>query len=234
MSEWFETLEDRVWLPPDEEGAEEACFIKKLLRLRQEQAVLDAPCGAGRIAFHLARAGCSVTGVDLRRQFVDRARRRFARAHLRGTFQVMDLREVEFADEFHGIYNWHGSFGYFSDQENAELIRRYVRALCNGGRLLIEQTNRERILRTFIPAREDGPIVTRNYWNRDTQRVEGHRIIDGVEDPRNRSSVRLYTPAQIRRLFEQAGLLIEDIYGYPGAGKFDRSSRRMIAVGRKP
>ena len=234
MPEWFETLENRVWLPPDEEGAEEANFIKMLLRLRKRQTVLDAPCGAGRIAFHLAGAGCSVTGVDLHRPFAERARHRFRRAHLRATFQVMDLREIEFANEFHGIFNWNGSFGYFSDGGNAALIRRYFRALRTGGRLLIEQTNRERVLRTFIPAREDGPIVTRNYWDRATQRVIGHRTINGVDDPKNTSSVRLYTPAQMRRLLEQAGLIFEDIYDYPDAGTFSRSSRRMVVVGRKP
>ena len=42
MDQWFETLEDRFWLRPDEIGAEEAKFIKRALRLRSGQKVLDA------------------------------------------------------------------------------------------------------------------------------------------------------------------------------------------------
>jgi len=235
MPEWFETLDDRLWLRPDEMGVEEARFIKKALRLRKGQKVLDAPCGAGRIAVHLAYAGCLITGVDLRRQFVDRARTRFRKVGVSGDFRVMDLRNIDFTDEFHGIYNWFGSFGYFSEVEDAEVIRSYTRALRNGGRLLIEQVNRERILRHFIAEREEDWLVMRNDWQRDRQRLVTRRIIGGVDDPRNRSSMRLYTPGQMRDLFNQSGLLVEDIFGFgEGGEQFSRSSRRMVVVGRKP
>ena len=83
MPDWFETMEDRFWLHPDDVGGAEARFILKALHLRPGDAVLDAPCGAGRVSFHLARAGCVVTGIDLRRTFIRRARRRFRMPILR-------------------------------------------------------------------------------------------------------------------------------------------------------
>jgi cyclopropane fatty-acyl-phospholipid synthase-like methyltransferase len=64
MPDWFRTLSDDLWLPPDEVGEDEARFIRGALRLRRGQRVLDAPCGAGRIGVHLALAGCDVTGVE--------------------------------------------------------------------------------------------------------------------------------------------------------------------------
>ena len=231
--EWFETLEDDIWLPPDEVGAEQAQFIKKALCLRKGQVVLDAPCGAGRIAVHLARAGCRVTGMDLRPQFVERARRRFQQARLPGRFLVSDLRKVVFPGEFHGIFNWFGSFGYFSESENAELVRRYAAALRKGGRLLIEQVNRESILRNFIAERVDGSIITRGYWDWNAQRLINRRIVNGVDDPRNMSSMRLYTPGHMRGLFQQAGLIVENIVDFPDGDRFSRSSRRMVTIGRK-
>jgi SAM-dependent methyltransferase len=232
--DWFETLDDRVWLSPDEMGAEEARFIRRALRLRKGDAVLDAPCGPGRIAFHLARTGCRVTGVDIRPQFVERARRRFREFSLAGDFHVMDLRKLHFSGQFDAIFNWSGSFGYFSDAENAELVRRYAAALRQGGRLLIEQFNRERILRHFIAERVDDGIVTRNRWDRRTQRSIQRRIIGGVEDTRSISSVRWYTPKQMKDLFVQAGLLVEGILGFPDGSQFGRSSGRMVTIGRKP
>ena len=68
--EWFENFDEQLWLKPDDIGQDEARFVKKALRLRKGQSVLDAPCGAGRIAVHLAKAGCRVTGIDLQKNFI--------------------------------------------------------------------------------------------------------------------------------------------------------------------
>lgn len=53
-------FDDTLWLTPDNIGTDEATFIKRALRLRKGQRVLDAPCGADRIAVHLAKAGCII------------------------------------------------------------------------------------------------------------------------------------------------------------------------------
>lgn len=234
MSDWFETMEERHWLLPDEEGEEEARFIKKALRLRKGQAVLDAPCGAGRIAFHLAGAGCAVTGVDLRPRFVNRARRRFRKGGLQGKFKVMDLRKLDFEEEFDAIFNWGGSFGYFSDKENLELLRRYALALRPGGRLLVDQVYREYILRHFAPEKLRGEVLVRNYWDKEAKRIISRRIVDGRNDPKNMSSMRLYTFQETKKLFEKVGLRMEAFYGSFKGEKFRRSSPHLIAVGRKP
>ena len=154
-SDWFEQLHDSLWLRPDEGGEEEADCLRRMLRIRRGQRVLDAPCGAGRVAFHLANRGVQVVGIDLRKSFIDRAKRRFRREGVKADLRCMDLRAIEFEDEFDAVCNWFISFGYFSDRENAEVVMRFSRALRPGGRLLIEQLNRERILRNFRP--EDGP-----------------------------------------------------------------------------
>ena len=230
---WFETLEDDIWLRPDEMGSEEAAFIKEALRLRKGQAVLDAPCGAGRIAVHLAQAGCLMTGIDLRPSFIDRACQRFRRERVPGNFSVRDLRDLQFVGAFHGIYNWFSSFGYFSEGENLQVLEGYFRALRSGGRLLIDQLNRERILRKFVAERQDGAILTRNIWEERTQRLEARRIIDGTENPKNRSSIRLYTLGQMSDLFKRVGFAVEAVYGSIEGEAYCRSSRQMLVVGRK-
>ena len=53
----------------------ETRLVRRLLRLRNGQSVLDLPCGQGRIAIELAKAGLAVTGVDLMASYVRRARR---------------------------------------------------------------------------------------------------------------------------------------------------------------
>jgi len=235
MLQWFETMPDRFWLRPDTEGQAEAQFVRKALHLRRGMRVLDAPCGAGRVAIHLALAGCAVTGIDLRPRFIRRARARFRRMGAAGEFHVMDLREIAFENAYHGIYNWLGSFGYFDDPTNEKLVRCYARALRSGGRLLIDQPNREWILRHFVREVRHGDLLQRNRWDARTQRVISRRIVHGKEDPRDASSVRLYAPHEMRLLFERAGLLVEAVYGSRAGGSFTCGSKRisMVVVGRK-
>lgn len=234
MPEWFSTLRDDLWLLPDESGEEEARFILRALRLRKGERVLDAPCGAGRIAVHLARAGCNVTGVDIRRTFVARARRRFRSEGLSAKLSVLDIRKLEWVDAFHGIYNWGGSFGYFEDETNAEVVRLYARALKAGGRLLIDQVNREHVLRNFREEFETEKRVARNRWDPHSERLESTYFVDGRHRLGDTSSMRLYTGVQTRLLFERAGLEVDSVYGDWNGNEYARSSPRMIFVGRKP
>ena len=233
MTEWFHTFDDGLWLRPDDVGGAEATFIKKALRLRKGWRVLDAPCGAGRITVHLAKAGCLVTGIDLRPQFIRRARARFRKAGVAGTFRAMDLRELNFENEFHGICNWQGSFGYFSAEENADLVRCYARALRKGGRLLIDQVNREFVLRHFRPKQEAEGVTMCNRWNAAEQRIESTWITTRGARPRNPLSIRIYTPGQMRRLFERAGLKVTRTYGSFLGERHGRGTTRMIMVGKK-
>ena len=151
-----------------------------------------------------------------------------------GTFAVKDLRQIEFSAAFHGVFSWFASFGYFSDSENADLLHRYARALRRGGRLLIDQPNREHILRNFERVHVEGRVVMRGRWDQKAQRLIVRRVIDGTQGPRNTSSMRLYTPRQMQALYEQAGLVLEDLYGAEDGDGYTRSSPRMISVGRKP
>lgn len=234
MPDWFETMEERFWLHPDHVGGMEARFILKALRLRHGDAVLDAPCGAGRVSFHLAQAGCVVTGIDLRDPFIRRARRRFRAAGLHGTFRVLDLRQLGMAGQFDGILSWAGSFGYFSEAENDQLVAAYVRALRPGGRLLIDLPNREHVLRHFRREVQAGSMVYRSRWDTRKERMMTRRIVAGVEDRRNTSSMRLYTPAQMRALFERHGLIVEQMHGSLVFDAFGKQSPRMVTVGWKP
>jgi len=233
MPEWFHTFADRLWLRRDEIGDAEADFVRKALRLRTGQRVLDAPCGAGRITVHLANAGLDVTGIDLRPQFIRRARARFRREGIAGTFRAMDLRCLDVEGEFHGIFNWQGSFGYFSDEENADLVRRYARALRRGGRLLIDTVNREFVLRHFRAKHQAEGITMYNRWDPATQRIRGTWINRCGGRRRNELVVRLYTPAEMRRLFERAGLRVTRLYGSFLGDTYRRGSNRMILAGRK-
>jgi len=230
----FQEFDSELWLQGAEDAGAQATFIKKVLGLRKGQTVLDAPCGDGRIAVPLAEAGLLVMGIDHNPYFLDRARARFEEGELEGEFFVGDIREISLVGSFHAAFNWGGSFGYFSDEENLETLRRLARAVRPGGRVLVDQPNREYVLRHFVKERRHGPLTVVNRWNARQERVESRWTL------RRRGSkhtylmtIRLYTPVQMRRLFKQAGLKVEAAYGSPDGKKFRRTSRRLILVGRK-
>ncbi len=113
VSAWFKTLDEHLWLRPDEGGETEAAFVRRCLRLRKGQIVLDAPCGAGRVSLPLARYGHHVVGIDIRESFISRARKRSRREKLEVDLQVADLRRAHLPEgAFHGIFSWFNSFGY--------------------------------------------------------------------------------------------------------------------------
>ena len=146
----------------------------------------------------------------------------------------MDLRSIEFENEFHAIYNWFNSFGYFSDSENTDVVRRFARALRPGGRLLIDLLNRERILRNFRPVSVNRGVLFRSKWDPREERLIGQRVIDGIVEDQSRSSQRLYTLSQMRTLLASANLGVENVYGSLNCEPYHRGSRQMIVIARKP
>ena len=234
MTEWFETFFDDLWLLRSGDRRAEADFIRKALRLRKGQRVLDAPCGDGGVAIYLARRGLRVTGVDRMPKFIARARRCLAKEILPGEIRVLDLRRLEYEGQFEAAYNWFGSFAYFSNAENFDVLARLGRALRRGGRLLVDQPNREFILRHFRPRDVRAGAAVTARWVPQTQRFDDVWTVSGGGKRRScRSSIRLYTPGQFRRLFERAGLQVTAMYGSRDGGEWCRSSRRLILVGRK-
>ncbi len=245
MKEWVHTLDDSLWLIANDMPDEEAAFIRKALQLRKGMEVLDCPCGSGRTSLPLARAGMRVTGIDLRPQFIRKARRRFQKEGLDGDFHQGDMREVEFDSRFHAVINWFTSFGYFDDAGNQDVMNRFARALRPGGRFLIDVINRERVLRNFcersytekVPGKKvNGALTQEAKWDAKKQRIDNVWTIHRKDgDHPFRLSIRVYTPGQMKRMFERGGLELEAAYGnWRGEAFAPRSSRRMVMVARKP
>jgi cyclopropane fatty-acyl-phospholipid synthase-like methyltransferase len=244
MGHWTDDFFTGYWSVMQRSGevsevsAEEAQVIRKLLKLRRGSSVADVPCGDGRISLELARAGCRVVGVDACEPSVRRARRRSRKEGLTVEFHVGDMRDLQLQQEFDALVNWWGSFGYFDDKTNARVLEGFAAVLRRGGRVLIDQVNRERILRDF---RHKGEFVwsglkvtTRNRWDDAGKRVNGSWTFEkGGRRERRRSSIRLYTPSEMKALMESAGFVVERVCDGKTGLPFDRGSQRMTVIGRK-
>lgn len=243
--EWFSKFFNGLYVKVLDKQFDEAQtlrhvrIVKRLLRLRKGQRVLDIPCGMGRITIPLARMGIEMTGVDLTAPFLRRARRRAGKAGLDVRFIRGDMREIAFDGEFDAAFNWFGSFGYFSEEDNLAFCKKVLRALRPGGRFLIEGVNKSWLLPHFLKKSESlisgVRIIHRNRWDARRQRVLSvWTLSKGRRTQRRRVSMRIYNGAEMRSMLRAAGFCDIKLYGYPPLGRLTRHSRRLIAVATRP
>ncbi|HEY3104246.1 MAG TPA: class I SAM-dependent methyltransferase [Pyrinomonadaceae bacterium] len=97
--------------------------------------VLEIGCGMGTDGAQFAKAGADYTGVDLTEAAIELARKRFELFGLKGTLQVADAENLDFADEsFDAVYS-HGVLHHTPDI--AAAVREIHRVLKPGGRAIV-------------------------------------------------------------------------------------------------
>ncbi len=221
---------------------EEAERVAGLLQLAAGDAVLDAPCGHGRIANRLAARGCAVTGLDGTPAFLERAQTDAKAAGLAVEYVPGDLRELPWEARFDAALCWFTSYGYFDDAGNRAQLAGLCRALKPGGRLLLEQLHREVIVRALpgagapllsLQERGDDLMLDRVWLDPVAGRTRTERII--VRDGRVRRvrfSVAVPTFPELAGQLRAAGfgeVSVRDEHGEalrPG-------SRRMVVLARR-
>lgn len=248
---WFVRAFERIYLDlyrhrGDAEAAGHIPLIMEKLHLRVADRVLDVACGGGRHARALARRGIRVTGVDLSEDLLEEARERSP--SLPGTPRYLrcDIRELPYASQFEGAISMFTSFGYFREREDdLRVLRGVRRALVAGGRFLIDFLNEPSVRSGLEPfsleergryrvqmdrhideTAEGGPRVNK--------RVRVESLQTGLVQADYEESVRLYTPAEIDGLLEDAGLeLLGAACGdYDGSPHRDTSPRYIRVAGR--
>lgn len=245
MAEWFETFFDGLYTKvlskvfDSPQTLEQARMVKRLLGVRKGQRVLDVPCGKGRLTIPLAQMGLEMTGVDLTAAYLRKARRLAQRAGVAVRFVRSDMRSIDFDGEFHAAFNWFGSFGYFSDEDNLECLRRAFRALRPGGRFLVEGINKSWLLAHFRARAEQilggVHIVYEHRWDAKTSCVSSTWTMSkGGKTERHHVRMRIFNGAEMRALLRTAGFRDVMLHPLPPVGRFTRHSLRFIAVARRP
>lgn len=240
---WWETLfsEDylQTYVPPTPEQVARQCdFFWDVLDLKRGQTVLDVGCGLGLHAVELTRRGCLVVGIDLSLPMITRAAEAAQQQNLRINFLHADIREIEFEGTFDAVLCVGTTFGFFDDQENAEVLQRMYAALRPSGKLLLDVTNRDYVLASqpnLVWFQGDNCLcMEESDFNYFTSQLSMKRTL--MQDDGRQSEVsyalRLYSLHELGQLLRHVGFRVLEVSGHEATRSvfFGCHSTRMIVL----
>lgn len=236
FKDWFNEHYLTVYSHRDQEDAEKLLrLIGTKIDLAAKRRILDAGCGNGRHASQLALQNLQVVGLDLSQTLLysavyEKADQKYPQ-YVRG-----DMRHLPFKACFDVILSLFTSFGYFSEQQNQDVLREYYSALKRTGWLVLDYLNAEHVRQTLIPKSEK--LI-------GSRRVTEHRYISGgrVEkritiEQNNRlqeytESVKLYSLQEMEEMLAAADFSIRHVFGSYEGQPFEADSTRMILFCQK-
>jgi SAM-dependent methyltransferase len=240
--DWFvgfhEGLKAKFWRVASEPWADdEAAAIAALVELPSGARVLDAPCGAGRIAVRLAERGLDVTGVDISAPELEVAREAAAARGVEVRFEQRDIRELP-EEEFDALVCWGNSFGYMPHAATLEHLAACRRALSAGGRLVLDTSTAAEAVLPGLRDELDYDLGEVRMLARQVYDAEASRIVTEMEFSApgckpERSAVvhHVYTVAELGRMLVQSGFSVEQLLGNPVSGeRFELGSSRLVVV----
>ncbi|MDQ3403591.1 MAG: class I SAM-dependent methyltransferase [Actinomycetota bacterium] len=243
--DWFD--DDGLWVGfastmfPARRAGEAADLVASspLLAVESGTRVLDLACGPGFHVVPLARAGAEVTGVDLSAAMLDRARVACDDAGVAVRLVRADMREFVERGAFDLIVNMYTSFGYFDDPtDNLTVLRNAYESLAPGGALLVDLLGKE-VLASWVGRPqavdvEDGTVFMRDTILEDWTRLRTDWThVNGTSVRRATILSYLYSAAELRALFGEAGFVDVECFGGFDTTPYDNHAKRLIVRGRR-
>ena len=221
----------------DAEAGEQALAAARLAGCPDGGELLDAPCGFGRHAIPLARAGYRVTGVDRSTVLLDEARRR-AGGERWPKFVTADYRELPFKDSsFDAALNLYTSLGYLGDEEDTRALASIRRVLREGGRLVIEMMHRDRLVKMVSDRHwrlmgEGRLLLEQSTFDPASGVAQTTQtLIDSGGQRESRTfSVRVYTATELLAMVERAGFGDAKAYGTFEGEPFTLDTRLVVVA----
>jgi ubiquinone/menaquinone biosynthesis C-methylase UbiE len=222
-----------------EAAATQALAAARLAGCPEGGELLDVPCGFGRHALPLARAGYRVTGVDRSEALLAEARRR-AGGERWPKLTRADYRELPLSDaSFDGAINLFTSLGYLGDEEDTRALAEIGRVLRPGARLVIELMHRDLLVREF--REHDWHLMGEGRLLLEQRTFEPaagvaqvtQTLIDGAGARESRSySIRVYSATELLAMLARAGFASARCHGDLEGTPFTTGTRLVIAATR--
>lgn len=231
---------DSDWKAYSPVGTEqEVRFICDVLKLEPNDQILDLYCGYGRHAIELAKHGFQVTGLDVNKDFLDIANQKAVEAGVHVDFWQSDMRDMQYDERFDAIINMFVAFGYFSDAENSEVIKKIARALKMDGLFLIDLLNRDWMIRNNLNRYWRHPsgeyVLSYKIELQQGIAIMRRELLNQLTGAKTRAEfvLRAYSLTEMNSLLEESGFSIVHSYGGFDGCEYTKDTPRMIILAKK-
>jgi cyclopropane fatty-acyl-phospholipid synthase-like methyltransferase len=239
--EFFSGLAVDMWglAVTEDQTRLESEFIQKQLQLSPPAAILDVPCGLGRLALEIAGRGFTMSGVDLSADFLNEARKGAAERHVDVSFRQCDMRDLPRDMVVDGAFCFGNSFGYLDDDGNARFLAAVYRVLRPGGRFILDASNvAENVLPQIQKHTEmqigDIRFIEDNHYDHALSRLEtDYTFVRGDRVEKKFGSHRIYTYREFANLLTGTGFADLESFGSVGGEPFAFGSQGLLFVARK-
>jgi len=230
---WFDTkyyhilYKDRGY----EEAEEFMRNITSYLQLKKGSSILDLACGKGRHSVYLHELGYNVTGVDLSKNSINKAKQK-EESGLH--FKVHDMC-LPLSEKFDGVFNLFTSFGYFENEEdNLRTIKAIKKELKPNGYGVIDFMNVHYVIENLVAKNTKTIQGIDFHLERFVENgyiFKNIKFTDEGEDFTFQEKVKAITLSQFKTYFAKAGLNIKTLFGDYHLNEFNlEHSSRLILI----
>jgi len=218
----------------------EVDFLIDELSLEPGSWILDVGCGTGRHAIELAKRGYQVTGVDISAGMLALAEKTASEVGVSVEWMQADATEFSTSRSYDAaICLCEGAFGLLNVGEDPgdhdlRILRRIHAALKPGGRLVMTTLNGlakiRRCTQEDVQSGRFDPLTMVEVLTMEVETEQGKEEVTLAE--------RGYLPQELSRLFHEAGLEVEHIWGGTagqwGHRQIDLDEMEVMVVAQKP
>jgi SAM-dependent methyltransferase len=242
FEEWFDSpLYDLLYSNRnEEEAAQLATLIERIIPVSEYPNILDLGCGRGRHSLTLAERGYEVTGIDLSEEAIRVASEKADQKDLKNVrFILRDMRNP-LPEQFDSVVNLFTSFGYFrSDDENIRVLESVYQMTRRGGIFFIDYMNADWVRENYKPEGEgefrDIHYKIRRYIESDVIYKEIHFEGAALDEPKTYiEQVKLYDLEWFLETFHEIGFDVGKVFGnYEGMTYNPEHCSRLVMVVKK-
>ena len=219
----------------ESEAEKQVEFIEQAIPLNPENRILDLACGYGRHSIILARKGYCLTGYDLSADYIREAVQEADKVGVMVDFKQVDMRQLDFSEEFDVILSLSTSLAFYNDEVNRDIFCRIFKALKRKGIFVFDQGNIFSFANKKITKSEklsDGRTHHYELVFDATNCVLRRRSVLEDEQGRDKAGwdIRYYTLPELRILMREIGFDIVKVYGDYDKSAYSVDSKRLITI----
>jgi SAM-dependent methyltransferase len=224
---------------PVEQTEQEFEFLQEILEISEGGAILDVPCGNGRLSLPNSLLGCSVVGNDSSQEFITEATKLALPHKTKIEYIRADMRLLNYQNKFDGAFCMGNSFGFFDRAGTKEFISAVGTALKSGARFVLDSLMAaESFLvngaeHEWLRAGDMIMLIENRYDCRRSCVETTYTFIRNGKEEQRTAVYWIYTAGEICSMFEQAGFTIFELFENVDCEPYSLGSDRLLLVAQK-